>query len=609
MRSRILLVPVLASVLFPAFQCERSSLPRHESITAEEFLHHVKILASDEFEGRRAGTRGARMAAEYVADEFKRYGLKRVGDAQSYFQQFEFTADLQLGSENFLSLVIQNDSSRFLPQHDFMPLSFSENGIFTAEAAFVGYGISAPDLNYDDYEDIDVEGKVVLALRFTPEGDNPHSEFNRFAALRRKAVTARERGARAIIFVTGPLDIEAGEEDTPSRLRVDYAAGRGGIIAVSAKKKVTEDLFTPMGITLREVQTFLNTEKKPKSFVIPGSKATVSVELIERKATSANVVALLEGNDRSLKDEVVIVGAHYDHLGFGGQGSMVPGTVAIHNGADDNASGTAGLLELAQLFAARRSDLKRSLLFIAFGGEEEGLLGSAHYVKYPIVPLEKTVAMVNMDMIGRPKDSSLIVYGAGTSPLWYELIQKTGGAVNFQLKLNEEGFGPSDHASFYGKNMPVLFFFTGLHEDYHRPTDDWQKIQSEDAQRIVQYVHDLVFAITNRTERPLFTKVEISPRPAAGDTRSLRAYVGTIPDFSESGRGYKIGGVAAGSPADRAGIKAGDLIVKFGGKEILNIYDYTYALQEFKPGDEVEVVVVRDGEELNMRVTLERRSR
>ncbi|MFQ5798396.1 MAG: M28 family peptidase [Bacteroidota bacterium] len=609
MRSRFLLVLVLASGLLAAFQCERSSLPRHESITAEEFFHHVKILASDEFEGRRAGTRGARIAAEYVADEFKRYGLKRVGDSRSYFQQFEFIADLQLGSENFLSLVIKNDSSRFLPQYDFMPLSFSDNGNLTAEAAFVGYGISAPDLNYDDYEGIDVKGKVVLALRFTPEGDKPHIEFSRFAALRRKAVTARERGARAIIFVNGPLDVEAGEEDIPSRLRLDYAGGRGGIIAVSAKTKVAEDLLMPMGITLREIQTFLNTEKKPKSFVIPDSKATVSVELIERKATTANVVGLVEGNDPNLKDEVVIVGAHYDHLGFGGQGSMVPDTVAIHNGADDNASGTAGLLELAQLFAARRSDLKRSLLFIAFGGEEEGLLGSAHYVENPIVPLENTVAMVNMDMIGRLKDSSLIVYGAGTSPLWNELIQKTGGAVNFHLKLNEEGFGPSDHASFYGKDMPVLFFFTGLHEDYHRPTDDWQKIQSEDAQRIVQYVHDLVFAIANRTERLLFTKVEISPRPATDDTRTLRAYVGTIPDFSESGRGYKIGGVAAGSPADMAGIKAGDLMVNFGGKEILNIYDYTYALQEFKPGDKVEVVVIRDGEELNMRVTLERRSR
>lgn len=608
MGIRTPLAAAVGSLFLIAFQCQKYSFPRYDEITAEEYLNHVKILASDEFEGRRAGTRGARMAAEYIEQEFKRHGLRHAGGTRSYFQEFEFTADLELGPANALSLAADNDSTLLRLRDDFMPLYFSEDGSVSAEAVFVGYGISAPDLNYDDYDGVDVEGKVVIALRFSPEGSDPHSELNRYSSFRRKAMTAREKGAKAIIFITGPLDIDEGEDDTPVRLRVDYVGGRGGIIAVTARSEVAEFLLKQMEITLREVQEFLNSEKRPKSFVLSGSKVAVSTELIEINATTANVVGFLEGNDPHLKDEVVVIGAHYDHLGFGGQGSLVPDTVAIHNGADDNASGTAGLLELAQWFAAHKSDLKRSILFIAFGAEEEGLRGSAHYVKHPIVPIEQTIGMINLDMIGRLQDSVLIVGGTGSSPLWEDLVRSASGAEHFRLKLTEEGYGPSDHASFYGVDVPVLFFFTNLHGDYHRPTDDWQGIRAEDAHRVVRFVKAIGLSLANRGERPLFTKAERVPPPTGDNVGRLRAYVGTIPDFSESGAGYKIGGVTPGSPADKAGMKTGDLMVRFGGKEIRNIYDYTYALQDFKPGDEVEVQVMRADERLTMKVTLGRRS-
>ncbi len=609
MSSRLLILSLLSAFFLIGFQCRDSSIPRNEAITTGEFLNHVKILASDEFEGRRAGTKGADWAAKYIADEFKHYGLERVGDDDTYFQRFNFTADMKLGEDNYLSVQYRQDSFQFTPGTDFIPLSFSENGSASGEAVFVGYGISAPDLDYDEYEGIDVTDKIVIALRFTPEGTDPHRDFSRYSPLRRKAMTAREKGAAAIIFVTGPLDVEEGEHDKPLRLRVDYTGGRGGIIAVSSKKKMLEEVLEPMGVSLREVQESINSEKTPKSLEIADSKVTIGVELIEIEGWTVNVLGLLEGNNPATSDEHVVVGAHYDHLGFGGEGSMVPDTFAIHNGADDNASGTAGLLEIAQAFAAKKSSLERNMLFVAFGGEEEGLLGSSYYVKNPVFPLEKTIAMINLDMIGRLRDSSVIVYGAGTSPQWEDLIHMTSGASSFRLKLNEEGFGPSDHSSFYAKDIPVLFFFTGLHSDYHRPTDDWDKIHVEEAQRLVQYVHDLVFDLANRAERPLFAKVDTVRRPAAGDARTFRAYVGTIPDFSESGKGYKIGGITPGSPADKAGMKAGDLMIRFGGKEVRNIYDYTYALQEFKPGDEVEVVIVRNSEELTVKVVLGRRSR
>lgn len=609
MRSLTLLPAVLASLLLTAFQCQRSSLPQQDAITAEEFLNHVKILASDEFEGRRAGERGAELAAQYVAREFKEYGLRAVGDDGSNYQKFEFTASLELGPKNVLSFQRRTESTLFDLGEDYLPLSLSEDGNVSGEVVFVGYGISAPDLGYDDYDGIDVKDRVVVALRFTPEGDDRHSDFSRHAPVRRKAMTARDRGASAIVLVTGPLDVDAGAEDNPMRLVVDYTGGRGGIIGVSARNSVAEDLLAPLGSTLREIQTSINEQKKPKSIVIPDARVTVGVELIEKKATTSNIVGFLEGNDPARKDELIVVGAHHDHLGFGGQGSLVPDTVAVHNGADDNASGTAGLLELAQWFAAHKSEIQRSLLFISFGAEEEGLLGSAHYVKHPIFPLEKTTAMINLDMIGRLQDSSLIVGGAGTSPAWTNLIQKTSGAEHFRLKLNQDGFGPSDHASFYGKDIPVLFFFTNLHEDYHRPTDDWQRIQSEDAHRIVKLVQSILMELANSSERPLFTKAETTPPAAGGDTRGIRAYVGTIPDFSESGSGYKIGGVTAGSPADKAGLKAGDVMVKFGGREIRNIYDYTYALQDFKPGEEVEVEVIRADVRITVKILLERRSR
>jgi hypothetical protein len=321
-----------------------------------------------------------------------------------------------------------------------------------------------------------------------------------------------------------------------------------------------------------------------------------------------NVVGFLEGNDESLKNQIMVLGAHYDHLGMGGEssGSLRPDTVAVHHGADDNASGTAGVLELAQAFAGKKAELKRGMLFIAFSGEELGVLGSAYYVNHPIFPLEGTVVMLNMDMIGRMNKKTLIVYGVGTSPGFEALATKYNADSTFVLKLNKDGYGPSDHSSFYGKRVPVFNFFTDIHSDYHRPSDTYDRLNYPGEEKIVQYVGAIAAELNATAEKPQYVAVEMPRQPAAG--RSNRVTMGTIPDFGEQVQGFKISGVRPGGPADKAGMLGGDIIVKFGNAEIKNLYDFNYALGEHKPGDQVEVVFKRGSETKTTKVTLEKRN-
>jgi hypothetical protein len=362
---------------------------------------------------------------------------------------------------------------------------------------------------------------------------------------------------------------------------------------------------------VKSLQDSLLATKKPRSFALGDIALDLQTDVQLVRASSDNVVALLEGSDTALQNEIVVVGAHYDHLGMGGEdsGSLKPDTIAVHNGADDNASGTAGLLELAQYFSARSPRPKRSMLFVAFSGEELGLLGSSAYVNAPTTPLDRMTVMVNMDMIGRLTDRKLIVYGIGTSPGFEKLITAHNADSSFVLKLNKDGFGPSDHSSFYGKKIPVFHFFTDLHSDYHRPSDDWQLINAGGEQKVLEFVAGIVDDLANGAERPTYVQAE-PPRPmGGGDGRSgARSYTGTIPDFGEQTEGMKLAGVRDGSPAAKAGLLAGDIIIKFGKVDIKNLYDYTYALGEYKPGDEVVVVVKRGTETKSFTLKLERRS-
>ena len=567
-------------------------------ITAEEINIHITYFASDELKGRDSGTDEILEAAEYIADEFAEYGLKPAFKG-NYFQEFPFIKTIELTGNN--SLTFNANGKEISPKlwEDYITVPFSGNADVNTELVFAGFGISGADFEYDDYAGINVKDKIVIVFRNTPEPKVPHSEFDKYSPLRKKASVARDKGAAAIIFIN-PYD----ENKTLDDL-VEFNFDRGGSITdfsvVSMKRNIVEGIFKDEGINLKDVYDKIIETKKPSSTELKNSSANISTEVKEVEATSWNVGGILEGNDPKLKNEWIIIGAHFDHLGMGGEGSLYRGDEPqIHNGADDNASGTTGVLELAEKFASVKDQLKRSVAFFTFSGEELGLLGSNYLANNLPFPVEDAIAMINMDMIGRLKDSSLIVYGTGTSSNWKDILNENND-YGFKLTFNDEGYGPSDQSSFYGKKIPVLFFFTGTHEDYHKPSDDAEKINLDGEKIVLDYVYEIAMNIDNDPERPDYLLVE---KKEGGQMFVRKVYVGTVPDFAGNVDGYKISGVSEGSPAQQAGLQGGDIIISFSGKKISNIYDFTYALGDFVPGDIVDVVVKRGDEEITFKVKL-----
>ena len=573
-------------------------------VTAKELEKHVKYLSSDQLEGRKSGSKGADAAAAYIANEFKSYGLKPIGDQGTYFQQFEFVSGIKIGDGNSLSFEMSGKSSPLALDKDFRPLGFSSSESFVGAVVFAGYGITDTVKKYDDYAKLDVKGKAVLVLRNTPPSDST-KDFRQYGSLRYKASKAMELGARALLVVTGPEDSDS---DDLMKLSFDNATGNAGIPAINITRKAADLMLMAAGITVKSAQEAINRTKAPHSADLPNLSVRLRTSLKEVRQTTKNVVGVLEGNDQSLKDQFIIIGAHYDHLGYGGEGSgsLKPDTIAIHHGADDNASGTAGVLELAQAFASSKGALKRSILFISFSGEELGLLGSAYYANHPILPLDRSVAMLNMDMIGRLNNRSLIVYGIGTSAGFEDLVKRHNKDSLFTLKLVKDGYGSSDHSSFYAKQVPVFHFFTDIHSDYHRPSDTYDKLNYAGEEQVVRFVEGIAEELDETSSRPQYVAVE-APRPAGGG-RGGRVTLGTIPDFGSDVQGMKISGVRPGGPAEKAGMTGGDIIIKFGKVDIKNLYDFTYALGEYKPGDEVDVVIKRGTETKTVKVKLDKRN-
>lgn len=323
--------------------------------------------------------------------------------------------------------------------------------------------------------------------------------------------------------------------------------------------------------------------------------------------TGRNVVGFLPGVDARLHDEWIVIGAHYDHLGRGGFGSTAPDQKnAIHNGADDNASGVAVLLEVARRLSRERP--ARSVAFVTFTGEESGLLGSAQFVANPTIPLARTRAMLNMDMVGRLATGALIVYGTGTATEWDRIVRDATAAERIEFKAQPEGYGPSDHTSFYTKDIPVLHFFTNVHGDYHNPSDDWEKIDAAGLVRVASLVTRIAQAVAG--SGPSITLVRGAGRPAApaGENRGYGSYLGTVPDFRPVERGVPLSGVTAGSPADQAGLRGGDILIRFDQEEIGNLEAMTEALRKRKPGDAVRITVLREGKEVIVNAVLGRRA-
>ncbi|MFZ0798760.1 MAG: M28 family peptidase [Terriglobales bacterium] len=584
--------------------------PAISTADPHRFLDDVKALTTPAMEGRGAGTKGLTRAEHLIEKRYQSLGLEPAG-AHSYLQPFTVITGAQLKGKNNFAVLTAGERHELKAKQDFVPFSFSASGSARAPLVFVGYGVTADEFHYDDYAGIDVKDKIVVVLRYEPpsfavKGRN-HAATNQVmtqhSQLVTKAINARNHGAKALVLVNGKLG--DGEEDLLTRFGSVSGPENAGIIFLQVKNDIANGWLKAAGKSLAELQEQINASSKPASFALPENQtAALTVGIQTTRATVNNVLAYLPGKT----DEYVIIGAHYDHLGRGNFDSLAPSQIGqIHPGADDNASGTAGVLELARLLAPQKGQLRRGILFMNFAGEELGLLGSAAWVKDPTRPLDKAVAMLNMDMIGRIKDQKVYIGGVGTGSTLKAAVEEAQANSGFKIEYSPGGYSSSDHTSFVAKKIPVLFFFSGLHSDYHKPSDTWEKIDPVAAARLLDVVGKTGEELASADERPSFIAVAEDRPPGGPGGSGYGPYFGSIPDFGQVETGVRFSDIKPGSPAAKAGLKAGDILVQFGDKPIKNLYDFTDALRRSKVGDVVEVKVLRDGQPMTASVKLEQR--
>jgi hypothetical protein len=589
----------------------------NDPVVLERLRKDVTWLAAPEREGRGPGTAGITAAADWIAEQFSAAGLQQVGPLRR--QSFVMTLEATLPEDkpNRAELVGPpgpDGSPVVVPLElgkTFTPLAAGGSGAFDLPLVFAGYGITAPAEEYDDYAPLGAAAKAAAAvmLRQEPQKENPHSVFNgnqatQHAALVRKIANASEHEAGGVIFCN---DVSATESDA----LMDFRRAGGGengrqMPVLQISRSIVADLIErATGSPLTKLEAEIDKTLEPQSRPLDGWRIRGEVT-IERQQTDAdNIVGVLPGTGKSadglaLDRDVVILGAHYDHLGYGDSNSLAPGQHAIHHGADDNASGTAMLLEVARQLKAM-GPFPRTVLFMAFAGEERGLLGSGHYTSNPLVPLKRTAAMVNLDMVGRLVDDKLIIHGTGTGTGFDPLIDRLTEAAGFTVAKEPGGFGPSDHSSFYARKIPVLHLFTGSHTDYHRPTDTAEKINYAGMARISQLIAAIIRELATAPQSPDYIEVASKMFQGGGGDRP---YFGSIPDFAKPGGGYAITGVSKGSPAAQGGLQGGDVIVRLGESAITGLEDFDSALRKHKAGEAVPVVVKRDGAEKTLTVTL-----
>ncbi len=574
----------------------------------DELRRHAKYLASEELTGRGVDTPGIRLARDYIAGEFAKYGLQPGGDGGSYLQGFDVAIGVIVKEPSSLALGSEAPSPL---NDDWIPLGLSTSDKTEAQVVFAGYGVTAKDYGYDDYADIDVKGKIVLVLRYEPPPKNDKSPFRKLpdssthAALRTKANNARDHGAVGMILV----DLTHTGEDKSELISTRNSLWRGGnsLVAAQVKRRVVEGWLNSHGISLTTLKERIDREGKPASMAIPGATARLQVSLQEVRQRTENVVAILPGADPPLNEENIVIGAHYDHLGFGHFGARERASEGqIHPGADDNASGTAVLLELARRLSQLPAKPARTVVFVAFSGEELGLYGSRHFVDHAPF-LSSTKTMINLDMVGRLRENRLTVFGARSGEKFSDIISEAARELGLEISQSDS-VGRSDHMSFYNKQIPVLHFFTGNHADYHRPTDTWEKLNIEGMGKVSDLILLTILRIANAKEVPKF--VSLPSRPLAdspGERQGFSTYLGSIPDYDANTDGVRLAGVTNGSPAASAGLQEGDIIIQLADKKIQNIEDLTAALRAQKPGDEVAIVVLRTGKPVSLKAILRAR--
>jgi len=567
------------------------SIEGYSQVTVQQLQQQIKYLSSDALLGRLTGSPGDSLAAVYVKGNLLSFGLIPLsGDG---FQRYKVTKKVVAGKASSLSV----NNVNYALEKDFMPLAFSSDSQLESDVVFIGYGfnINGDSIKWDDYNGVDVKGKWVMILRGDPEPDNNKSPYISFSADRDKALLAKDMGAAGVLMVSGPV---FDPQDTFEALNLEgYSVD---IPVIRIKKEVADAILSKSNATIASLEKKLNETKKPYSFSV-NVKVNGKTEILRELAGTRNVMMLLPGEDPKMKNEYIILGAHFDHLGMGGpgSGSRALDTIGIHHGADDNASGVAMMLELAEKFAKTPGSHKRSIICLSFSGEEEGLLGSKHFVDDPCIDLSKVDAMINMDMVGRLNETNnMEIDGVGTATGLKELVYANSDTSIIKLTLSPEGYGPSDHSSFYGKNIPVLFYFTGGHMDYHTPTDTWEKINYKGMVEISALIFKVAEALANDSARLEFKeagpKEEVNRYP-----RRRGVTLGIMPDFAGVVKnGVRADFVTPGKPAALGGMQKGDIITFINGKQVNNIQDYMFRMGQLKHGQTISVEVLRGGEKV-----------
>lgn len=609
-------------------------------ITAADMRQHVTFLASDELDGRLTGTQGEKLATAYVADVFQKIGLQPIGQKDTWFENFEFTAGVALGKDNALTMELNfakpvlDGKDVHLQKHnlaadkDWRPLSFSQTGdIAAADVVFAGYGIETPENAqdhegkklepYSSYAHLEVKDKWVMVLRYLPEGvsQQRRNQLTEYSSLRYKALVARQKGAKGLIVVSGP-NSKVVDQLVP--MSFDASLASSGIAAISVSDAIADKLLSSAGKTIKELQDKLDNGDLIGGIDCKGAKVSAHISIEQEKKMGRDVLGILPaGNEPSPHTPPLIVCAHVDHLGRnGGSNSRAKGDDVhkIHHGADDNASGTAGVIEIAQWLAELKKQgkitLKRDIIFAAWSGEELGLLGSNYFVEDMAKLIKNDAnakltgmfdACLNMDMIGR-FDKNLILQGVGSSSWWPKEIEKRNAVTGLPIVTQADAHLPTDSTTFYLRGIPSLNAFTGAHADYHMPSDTADKINYDKAAQITKFMALVARSLATTSEMPDYVAME-APKNQ-GSRNGMRVYLGTIPDYSQGDiKGVKLSGVSPVGPAAKAGVKGGDIILKLGGKDIQNIYDYTYVMGDLKIGMETTIVVQRDGKQVELKIT------
>ncbi|MFZ1331599.1 MAG: M28 family peptidase [Flavobacteriales bacterium] len=534
--------------------------PEPDSIAIAHMQTDVRFLASDALEGRESGTPGEKLAADHVVEQFKFIGLKPMGDDGTFLQAFTFNGQPELGSANRLNI----GRSVLKLNEQFYPLAFSASAGVRGKVMKVGYGIDAPDLDQNDYANIETQGRIVAINISSPDGIHPHSKYLAYHDLHARAEKAIEKGAIGVLFYTDDPDVEVPSEE----LNAKVTACKVPVVFVKGNLHI--------------------------DLIVDNNPCVINTDIQRPQLTAYNVVGLLDNG----AEHVAVMGAHFDHLGWGDEGSLHRGEKAIHNGADDNASGVATIIQLARDLTNIENAKANDVLFIAFSGEEKGLFGSNYWTKHPTVPIEELNYMINLDMVGRLDTSGVIgINGVGTSPAWADVDSLAAG--DLRTKTTSSGVGPSDHTSFYLQGVPAIHFFTGTHEDYHKPSDDEEKVNYEGMVRVMRYIEALVVDL-NDNGKLEFTKTMDTN---SEDVPRFKVTLGVVPDYLFDGNGMRIDGVTEGKPASNAGLRPGDVVIKMGPVDVTDMMSYMKGLSVFNAGDTAPVTVVRDGKEIETSVT------